>query len=59
MKQKYKKVKKFHVFQCWIFFPLRADVLYGGLGISKLIKKIYIYITLILEPDLDPDPSKL
>jgi hypothetical protein len=42
MTKKMEKVKKFHVFMCKIFF-LRAegfscslDVLYGGLGISKL-----------------------
>jgi hypothetical protein len=43
-----KKVKKFHVVKCWMFsfdegFSCSLDVLYGGLGISKLqflIKKI-------------------
>ncbi len=40
--KKRKKVKKFHVFKCWMFslsaecFSCSLDVLYGGLGISKL-----------------------
>jgi hypothetical protein len=40
--QRQKKVKKFHVLMCWMFsfegdgFSCTLDVLYGGLGISKL-----------------------
>ncbi len=48
--QIFKKVKKCHVLKCWMFsfegegVSCSLDVLYGGLGISKLqfmIKKIF------------------
>ncbi len=69
---KQKKGKKFQVLECWMFssegwsFSCSLDVLYGGLGISKLqfliLKKCFssykIFEFLVIKAlDLDPDPD--
>ncbi len=61
------KMTKFHVLKCWMFslrtegFSCSLDVLYRGLGISKLqflIKKYHFFQFLViktLDPNLNPD----
>jgi hypothetical protein len=69
---KIEKVKKFHVLKCWKAegFSCSLDVLYGGLGISKLqflIQKMKKNVQLLFffnfwssnpGSGMDPDPDR-
>jgi hypothetical protein len=62
-----RKVKKFHVLKCWIFdldsegFSCSLDVLYGGIGIKKLLFLIGFFpagdfFTNLFYQNVDSDP---